>query len=483
MCVLVIDVGSSSVRVMLFDTHARRVSGAEASIPHRFATSPPGASTIDAVELQHNIERCIIHILQHPEARNIQAVGMDTFAGNILGIDQRGEAVTPVYTYADTRSLPQAQDLSERVDIREIHQRTGCWLHSAYLPARLLWLRQTERKLFSQVIKWVDLGTYLYQRWFGETEIPISYSMASWNGLLDRYTTDWDQTLLDILQIPVHMLSKVQSDNIPYHGLSDDYANTWSRLREVPFYLGIGDGAAANVGSGCIDSTHLSITVGTTAALRMADTAFPKTIPPGLWGYRATEQLHLTGGAMSEGGNVFRWITDTLHIKDLNHVLASREFDSHGLTVLPLLNGERSPGWHNDAVGTIHGIRLSTIADDIAHAMMEAVALRFAFIVDELKPLIADEPVMIASGGVIHHYPAWTQLLADTIEYPIQVTSEEQITARGTAILALNNIGIEPDISPVISHTVEPNAQNTDRMREAKQRQDELYQKLYNSKD
>ena len=182
MTILVLDLGSSSVRAMLFDDSPNLL--AQVTHPHTFTTTPPGASTLDAHELQARVESCIDEILEQPQAAEIRAVGMDTFVGNMLGVDAQGRAVTPVYTYGDTRSAEDVTALASQIDIEAVHQRTGCIHHTAYLPARLHWLRRTDPDLFEPVEQWIDVGTYLYRQWFGAA--PCSYSVASWTGMLNR---------------------------------------------------------------------------------------------------------------------------------------------------------------------------------------------------------------------------------------------------------------------------------------------------------
>src|SRR5690606_12169229 len=137
MTVLILDIGSSSARALLFDTDARLIEGAVVSQPHQFMAEPPGAAVMDALELRARVEGCIDAILTHPAARDIQVVGMATFVGNMLGLDEHGEPVTPIYAYADTRAAEDVAELRGRVDPEYIHQRTGCIIHTAYQPARL----------------------------------------------------------------------------------------------------------------------------------------------------------------------------------------------------------------------------------------------------------------------------------------------------------------------------------------------------------
>src|SRR5689334_18375874 len=99
MAILVIDVGSSSVRALLFDDWARHIPATLVSRTYTLTTAPPGAATIDAGELRVAVETCVDEVLTHPAAANISAVGMDSLVGNVLGVNDRGEPLTPIFTY------------------------------------------------------------------------------------------------------------------------------------------------------------------------------------------------------------------------------------------------------------------------------------------------------------------------------------------------------------------------------------------------
>ena len=476
MALLIIDIGSSSVKALLFDHQANALASVSRS--WAFETTPPGASTIEAAQAQQTVEACIDEILtRHPDAP-IEAVAFDTFVGNVLGVDGRGRAITPVFTYADTRSSDDVLTLQQQVDTREMHRRTGCMHHTAYQPARLHWLRRVDPALFSAADQWLDVGTYLYRQWFGES--PCSYSVASWSGMFNRAALDWDARWLDTLELPKSALPPLADFTEARRGLIAPYATRWRRLCDVPFFLPIGDGAAANVGSGCVDPSRVALSLGTTAALRVASAAELPTVPYGLWGYRIDKRLHLIGGATTEGGSIFRWARETLWIESLESAegaLLARDADAHGLTFLPLLAGERSPGWAVDATGTIDGLRLSTTPLDLLQAALEAVALRLAIIADQL-----DIPgaTVVGSGGALT--PLWSQIIADALDHPLHVLDPDtQITARGTAILTLHALGIADLASfPVPDgRTQLPRPEQADRLRAARERQQILYRQLY----
>jgi gluconokinase len=101
----------------------------------------------------------------------------------------------------------------------------------------------------------------------------------------------------------------------------------------------------------------------------------------------------LAGGALTEGGNVYAWLNHTLDLAetpDLETALLQREPDAHGLTFLPLIAGERSPGWVGDARAAVSSISLATTSLDILQAGMESVLLRIGRIYELLRPYLPE---------------------------------------------------------------------------------------------
>jgi gluconokinase len=202
-----------------------------------------------------------------------------------------------------------------------------------------------------------------------------------------------------------------------------------------------------------------------------------------LWSYRVTADLHLIGGATSEGGNLYRWARETLQLPDdLMAELPNRAVDGHGLTVLPLLAGERSPGWSPDATGTITGIRLSTTPLDIVQALFESLALRLAIIFEQLGDLTDSNVDIIGNGGALSPYLAWT--IASALNHPVQVTEETEITSRGAAMLALRALDATRSLDhpPAVAYVAEPDPRAVELLRKAQERQAELYRTMVNRK-
>lgn len=478
MTILILDIGSSSTRAVLFDDDLSIVPNGVTSRAHHIIVDGSGAAYLDARALQTEVEDCLDEILQHPRARNIDAVGMDTFVGNLMGVDIQGHPLTPILTYADTRSTDEVERLREKINENAVHQRTGCPHHSAYHPGKLHWLRQSEPETFGRVHRWVDFATYLYGQWFGRAA-PCSYSVASWSGLLNRIGLTWDEDWLALLDMEASQFPPLADFDQPMIGFTPDYTDRWPQLKDCPFFLAIGDGAAANVGIGAIDASTVALTVGTTGAVRRIIRGNLPDVPSGLWGYRVDAAHHLIGGATSEGGNIYQWVADHIRLDDdVESALLGRSPDAHGLTFIPLLAGERAPGWATHATGSIIGLHLGTSGIDILQAALEGVAIRLRLIADQLAANAT--PTIIASGGALVASPAFSRILANAFGRDIRLVEMPESTARGTALLIQSRLdGRNPTAYPAPAwSTIQPSSDGSEKMARAQQRQLEWYEQI-----
>ncbi|MEZ4495475.1 MAG: FGGY-family carbohydrate kinase [Thermomicrobiales bacterium] len=164
-------------------------------------------------------------------------------------------------------------------------------------------------------------------------------------------------------------------------------------------------------------------------------------MPDGLWAYRLDPEQVVIGAAISNGGSVPAWIGKLtgLPIADESlGTLIDAEPDSHGLTMLPFLSGERAPLWSDSLTGVIAGVTLATTPEVLMRAGLEAVALRLALIHRLLAPHLAPGHAVIANGGALLGSPAWQRIACDALGVPLTIlASTDETAARGAAVLAL----------------------------------------------
>ena len=475
--ILAVDVGSSSVRAELYDASGTREEGTETKLDYALEYTPEGGVAVDADELLDLIVRAIDGTLQRAGEASISGVAASTFWHSVLGLDREGRPTTPVLYWADRRAAGAARELRGGFDEAAVHRRTGCVLHSSYWPAKLLWLSRERTGDFERTERWVSPADYFYERFFGRTHVGTS--MASATGLFEQNLRRWDGEVIEALPVEQTQLSPISDE--PLRGLQDEWARRWPALLDVPWFPAAGDGACSNVGSGCTRSDRLALMVGTSGAMRVLWKADSVEIPDGPWCYRADHKRFVMGGALSDGGNLVAWLRETLRLpepEDTERLLAEMEPGAHGLTFLPLLAGERGPGWADEANGTVAGLSMSSTPVEILRAAMEAVALRFALIAEIIEEASPGEKEVIATGGGLLGSPTWTGIMADALGRPVTTSGIQEASSRGAALLALERLGeleIEEAKAP-LGETFQPDPERHEIYLEALTRQRRLYE-------
>lgn len=474
--VLGLDLGSSSLRAIVFDRLGREIQGTEGRVPTEWRRTPGGGVEADPDALLDAAFQAIDRALAAagPAAGDLRAVGVSTFWHNILGLDADGRPAAPVYSWADERSARAARTLRARLDEEAVRRRTGCVFHPSYPAARLLWLRDEVPETFRAVRTWMSIGEYLALRCFGRT--VCSVSMASGTGLFDQRRCAWDDEVMEAVGLRADRLSPLGDLDTPFMGLLPPHAARWPVLARIPWLPAAGDGALSNVGCGCVTSSRAALAVGTSGALRVVRAGPITAVPRALWNYRVDRARVLTGGAVSNGGNVYRWLRDLMARAasgDVEQALRGRPPDGHGLVVLPFLAGERSPEWPLVARGAVVGLSLATDQLDLFQASLEAVAYRFAMIWDALRATIPEVREIVASGGALLHSPAWMQIMADVLGHELIASREEEGSCRGAALVALEVLGATPaGAAPTpLGVVYSPDPGRHARYREARERQ------------
>jgi gluconokinase len=476
--VLTLDVGSSSVRTLLFDFDGREIGNFGTQIQYRAHTTADGGWEIDLAELTGIAARALTGICEQMRAKAIKpaAVAVDTFWHSIAGVDADGNPTTPLLHPFDTRSAEAARQLAQRVDNRAQHKRTGCVIHPSYPPAKLLWLSETQPEAFQRTKRWMSAGEFLFLKLLGK---PIaSTSMVSATGLWDQNANDYDPEMLAALPVSRGQFADLADLDQPAM-----CGSRWPELQGIPWFPALGDGACDNIGSGCTTKDRFALMVGTSGAMRTVVEADRVEIPDGLFCYRADAKRFVLGGALSNGGEVFAWMKRTLRLPDHNEVieqqLAALPPARHGLTILPLFAGERSTGWRPDARAAIIGLGAGTSPIELLQAALESVALRFRNVYEQMESAIGAPREIVASGSALLRSPVWAQMMADTLGHAIIQCVEPEATSRGAALLALERLGVVRNAAARYGGLIQPIEKNGELYMAALRRQRRLYGKLF----
>ncbi len=441
------DIGTSSVRAALYDGDANVLPETMVKNERTLDATDDGGAEIDANAGFKQIVSAIDDVLLKSVhvGGEITYCAASSFWHSLLGVDAGGKPTTKVFGWADTRSRNYVAKLRTMLDETEVHNRTGARFHPSFWPAKLMWLRKEHPDVFKRTAKWISFSDYVGMKLFADANPVTSVSMASATGIFDVRKCDWDAPLLKRLSIGRGKLPDISSTDTALFRLNARYKRRWKKLADTQFGFAIGDGAANNIGAGCVTRSKAALMIGTSGAMRVAYKGKPPAnIPAGLWCYRIDRGRVIIGGALSDGGGLYRWLKDNLRLDgpddSVEAEIARRPPAGHGLAFMPFLAGERSTGYHEFATGAVIGLHTATDSIDIVQSALESVAYRFADIFEQLNG-VAKISEIIASGGALRESPVWTQIITDVLDRKLTLPDTQEASSRGAVLLALETLG------------------------------------------
>ncbi|MUN64592.1 sugar kinase [Kocuria sediminis] len=442
--VMALDVGSTGSRGGLHDATGTPVRGYRHKIEHEFSTGADGTSVIDPDQVTEELAAILDLVLADPAlAGRVAGVALDTFASSLVGVGDDDGALTPCFTYADSRCAEQLAALRAELDESSVLQRTGTRLHTSYLAPRLRWIRETDPRTWARARRWMSLGEYVHLRLLGSAYAGTA--TAAWTGLLDRRTGRWDEQLLLSCGLAPGQLSPVLDPHEPIPDVADSAARRWPALQGAHWFAPVADGLSANLGSGGADASTLVVSAATSGAARVLLHAIPERVPGGLWCYRVDARRCLLGGALNDVGRAIGWLGSTVRLPEgatLQDV-AEAEVAEGTPVVLPFFTGERSTGWAGGARAVLADVTAAATGADLARGVLEGVAVSYARVADQLEDVAGGVQRVVASGSASQDVPGLMQILADTLGKPVARAEFKRATLRGTALLALETLAPE----------------------------------------
>ncbi|HET8930593.1 MAG TPA: gluconokinase [Acidimicrobiales bacterium] len=446
--VIGLDVGTSSVKAAVFGA-----DGARGAVVRRaVSTTNDGHDhvTQEVDQLRDATLGALAETVAHAPRRP-DAVAVCTAMHGLAGLDAAGRPLTPLVIWADHRATEIVEAWKQTGTAAFVHHRTGVPLHPMAPLAKLAWFAEAEPATAQRVTRWVDLKALVLQWLTGEAVTEIS-SASGW-GLMDIRSHLWDHDALELARVDETRLPGIESSTA-IRPLITGAAEQVSLPAGTPVILGAGDGPLGNVGVGAIHPGVAGLSLGTSGAVRVVVDHVPERIP-GLFCYALTERQWVLGGAVSNGGNITRWLADALLAhpsgeswRDREAVLAlaaSSAPGSDGLVMLPYLVAERAPLWDAEMPGAYLGVRRGHTAEHFARAAIEGVSAGLGVVADQIAARAPCTEVR-ATGGTMRS-PLWRALVAAALARPMIVGHALEGSALGAAVMGLVGLGEADDLA------------------------------------
>ncbi|GAB6088920.1 glycerol kinase GlpK [Spirochaeta dissipatitropha] len=458
--ILSFDAGTTSSRAILFDHNGNMAGTAQQEFPQIYPK--PGWVEHDPMDIwatQSGVARQVLE-RQGVSPDEIAAIGITNQRETAVVWDKNnGKPVYNAIVWQDKRTADICEQLGKDGMTETIRKKTGLVIDSYFSATKIAWLLNEIPELRSRAEKgeilFGTVDTWLIWNLTRGKVHATDYSNAARTMLYNIHSLDWDDELLDHLQIPRAMLPEVRPSSSIF-GVTD--TRTFGGA-EIPIAGVAGDQQAALFGQGCFEKGMAKNTYGTgsfilmntgTEAIR-SKTGLLTTIA---WGVDDKVEYALEGSIFITGAAV-QWLRDELkviHDARDSEYFAGKVEDNGGVYVIPAFAGLGAPYWDMYARGAIVGMTRGTNMNHIIRATLESLAYQVRDVSEcmsedsgiEMKELKAD------GGACANNFIM--QFQADILNVPVIRPKIIETTARGAAFLAGLASGFWQDLGDILKH-------------------------------
>ena len=472
-----IDIGTSSVKTVLFDRDQRLI--AQASEPLTVQRPHPGWSEQDPEAWWAAVEKTINSIALRHSLADLRGIGLSGQMHGAVCLDHDDRVLRPAILWNDGRAMAECAELEAACPrSREI---AGNIAMPGFTAPKLLWLRKHEPDTFARVDAVLLPKDYIRFRLTGHHVSEMSD--ASGTLWLDVAARDWSDDLLEATGLTRAHMPRLVEGSAPSGDLLPDLAARWGIRGTAVVAGGAGDNAAAACGVGVVTPGSAFVSIGTSGVLFVSNARFSPNTAGAVhaFAHAIPDTWHQMGVILSASDSL-EWLSRVAGRKPADLAAEVDPAAPSAVTFLPYLSGERTP--HNDASarGAFVGLAQSTGLPDLAQAVMEGVAYAFADCQRVLADAGTDFASALAVGGGARS-DTWLRIVASVLDRPLQLAADSDVgAALGAARLAICAAeGASPAevcAAPEIVRTIEPDPGLVPRYREGYARYRALYPAL-----
>ena len=444
------DQGTTSTRFMVFGHEGKVVSAHQ--LEHQQIYPRAGWVEHNPMEIWEHTQHVIKATLEKNSIapKDIAAIGVTNQRETTIVWDKNtGKPYGNAIVWQCTRTRDICDALAKDGGQNRFHSKVGLPLATYFSGPKIKWVldnipgARTAAEKGDAIFGNIDTWEIWWLTGGPRDGVHVTdVTNASRTMLMNLKTLEWDQEILDILDIPRQMLPEIRpsSDQKIYgYTLQDGPLGA-----SIPVCGDLGDQQAALVGQTCYNLGEGKNTYGTGCFMLLNTGTKPVLSKSGLLttiGYKidAEPAVYCLEGSIAISGALIQWLRDNLKFFEKSsevEALAKTVEDNGGIYFVPAFSGLFAPYWKSDARGVIVGLTRYINKGHIARAALEATAYQTREVLDAMEK---DSGVKLATlkvdGGMVYN-ELLMQFQADILSMPVVRPRVAETTSLGAAYAA-----------------------------------------------
>lgn len=451
-----VDVGSSSIKAVAFDSGGRKLAAASRPTP---MTRIASGGEYDPDAIFETALAVLAEVARGLGGRPVAGIATTSIGESCVLIDDAGRPLGPSIAWYDRRTMPEIAEITDRIGAERLFALTGAGPEFSFTLAKLMWMRKHWPEVLKRARRLLMMADWIAFRLSGMA--ATSPTLAARTQYYDIVRNEWSAELLSLagfepdFPAPVSVggtaLGRVKAEILAATG-----------LHGAPV-VGVGghDHIVAAMACGLFRPGTLVDSMGTSEPLMLGSNAPFRDFDAIRRGYMQGPidpgRMYWAGGSVFISGGAVEWVRALTGGADQATLIAegmAAPPGCDGVVFLPHVgNGMSPPDPDANARGTFLGLTTNTSRGALYRAVLEGIAMQARLILDDMTRLRgiapASGPPRLTGGGSRNRL--FVEIKANAYGRPVTVVDEAESTALGAALLGGVAAGLYPDIESSVA--------------------------------
>ncbi|MBO1701377.1 FGGY-family carbohydrate kinase [Eubacterium callanderi] len=462
-----IDIGTTGVKVIIFDMEGATVGSAYREYPCTFPQS--GWVEQDGeMTWQQTCEATREAIAKAGvDPAEIHAIGLSTQRCTFTPVDEAGMPLRSAISWQDSRSFEECEEIGRLVGAERYYEITGLPVGTTWSVSKIMWIKKHQPEIYEKTYKFAMDQERILNK-LGAEGYFEDWSNGSLQGLMDIKAFEWSDELIDALELDKSKLPDLVPSGKVVGKISRESSTLTGFAEGTLLVSGGGDQQCAGIGAGAVKKGTIEVTIGTAGVTLayMDEPIYDGSMRLPCSAHTVAGKWE-TEGLQNAAGSSLKWYRNEFAVPEIEKAkaLGVDPYDlineqveaiapgSDGLICIPYFASSAAPNWDPFARGTFIGLTLGHSRQAMARAIMEGVTYETREIIDQMITNGVEVNAIVLSGGAAKS-DVWNHIQADIYGKTCSILAVEEATALGAAVLAALGAELYANVSEAVAHMV-----------------------------